>query len=73
MISLILVHVRHVLRVDEFEVFFSDRRGIGTEKVREGHGLGWSAGRVQVRSVRGVSGQDFFYDFILSLTEVLHT
>ena len=40
MISLILLLVRHVFRGDEFLVFFSDRHGIGTEKVREGHGLG---------------------------------
>jgi len=59
MISLILLLVRHVFRGDEFLVFFSDRRGIGTEKVREGHGLGWSAGRVRDRSVRSGSGQDF--------------
>ena len=52
MISLILLLVRHVFRGDEFLVVFSDRRGIGPEKVREGHGLGWSAGRVRVRSVR---------------------
>ena len=32
--------VRHVFRGDEFLVFFSDRHGIGTEKVGEGHGLG---------------------------------
>jgi len=32
-ISLILLLVRHVLRGDEFLVVFSDRRGIGTEKV----------------------------------------
>ena len=56
MISLILLLVRHVFRGDEFLVVFSDSRGIGTEKVREGHGLGWSAGRVRVRSVRGESG-----------------
>jgi len=55
MISLILLLVRHVFRGDEFLVFFPDRRGIGTEKVREGHGLGWSAGWVQVRSARGES------------------
>jgi len=59
MISLILLLVRHVCRGDEFLAFFSDRRRIGTEKVREGHGLGWSAGRVWVRSVRGESGYDF--------------
>jgi len=59
MISLILMLVRHVFRGDEFLAVFSDRRGISTEKVREGHGLGWSAGRVRVRSVRGGSGQDF--------------
>ena len=41
MISLILLLVRHVFRGDEFlVVFFSDRHGIGTEKVREGHWLG---------------------------------
>jgi len=56
MISLILLLVRHVFRGDEFLVVFSDRRGIGTEKVREGHGLGWPAGQVRVRSVRGESG-----------------
>jgi len=39
-ISFILLLVRHVFRDDEFLVFFSDRHGIGTEKVREGHGLG---------------------------------
>jgi len=44
MISLILLLVRHVFRGDEFLIVFSDRRGIGTENVREGHGLGWSAG-----------------------------
>ena len=43
--------VRHV--GDEFLVVFSDRRGIGTEKVQEEHRLGWSAGRVQDRSVQG--------------------
>ena len=59
MISLILLLVRHVFMGDEFLVVFSDIRGIGTEKVQEGHGLGWSAGRVWVRSVRGGSGQDF--------------
>ena len=61
MISLILLLVRHVFRGDEFLVVLSDRRRIGTEKVREGHGLGWSAGRVRVRvrSVRGGSRQDF--------------
>ena len=52
MISLILLLVRHVFRGDVFLVF-SDRRGIGTEKVPEGHGLGWFVGRVRVRSVRG--------------------
>jgi len=56
MISLILLLVRHVFRGDEFLVVFSDRRGIGTEKVQEGHGLGWPAGQVRVRSVRGESG-----------------
>jgi len=40
MISLILLLVRHVFRGDEFLAFFSDRHGIGTEKVREGHWLG---------------------------------
>ena len=40
MISLILLLIRHVFRGDEFLVFFSDKRGIGTEKVLEGHGLG---------------------------------
>ena len=40
MISLILLLVRHVFRGDEFLVVFSDRRGIGTEKVREGPGSG---------------------------------
>jgi len=40
MISLILLLVRHVFRGDEFLAVFSDRRGIGAEKVREGHGLG---------------------------------
>jgi len=40
MISLILLLVRHVFRGDEFLVVFSDRPGIGTERVREGHGLG---------------------------------
>jgi len=59
MINFILLLVRHVFRGDEFLVVFSNRRGIGTEKVREGHGLGWSAGRARVRSVRGGSGQDF--------------
>jgi len=59
MISLILLLVRHVFRGYEFLVFFSDRHGIGTEKVREGHGLGWSAGQLRVRSVLGRSGQDF--------------
>jgi len=59
MISLILLLVRHVFRGDEFLVVFSDRRGIGTEKVWERDGLGWSAGRVRVRSVRGESRQDF--------------
>jgi len=59
MISLILLLVRHVFMSDEFLVVFSDRRRIGTEKVREGHGLGWSAGWVRVRSVRGGSRQDF--------------
>jgi len=59
MISLIWLLVRHVFRGDEFLVVFLDRRGICTERVREGHGLGWSAGRVRVRSVRGGSGQDF--------------
>ena len=58
MISLILLLVRHVFRGDEFLVVCSDRCGIGTE-VRAGHGLGWSAGRMRVRSVRGGSGQDF--------------
>ena len=38
MISLILLPVRHVFRGDEFLVVFSDRRGIGIEKVQEGHG-----------------------------------
>jgi len=48
-----------VFRGDEFlVVFFSDRHGIGTEKVREGHGLGWPARRLRVRSVRGGSRQD---------------
>jgi len=56
MISLILLLVRHVFRGDEFLVVFSDWRGIGTGRVREGHGLGWSAWRVRVRSVRGESG-----------------
>ena len=56
MISLILLLVRQVFRGDEFLVFFSESRGIGTEKVREGHGLVWSAGRVRVRSVRGENG-----------------
>jgi len=51
LISLILLLVRQVFRGDEFLSVFSDRRGIGTEKVREGHWLGWSAGRVRVRSV----------------------
>ena len=59
MISLIFLLVRHVFRGDEFLVVFSDRRGIGTEKVREEHGLGWSAGWVRDRSVRDGSGQDF--------------
>ena len=59
MISLILLLVRHVFRGDEFLVVFSDRCGIGPEKVREEHGLGWSAGWVQDRSVRDGSGQDF--------------
>ena len=59
MISLILLLVRHVFRGDEFLAVFSDRRGIGTEKMQEGHGLGWSAGRVRVRSVWGGNGQDF--------------
>jgi len=58
MISLILLLVRHVFRGDEFLVVFSDRCGIGSEEVRASHGLGWSAGRVRVRSVRGGSGQD---------------
>ena len=58
MISLILLLVRHVFRGDEFLVVCSDRCGIGTE-VRAGHGLGWSAGRMRVRSVRGGSGKDF--------------
>jgi len=40
MISLILLLVRHVFRGNEFLVVFSDRRGIGAEKVREGHRLG---------------------------------
>ena len=48
--------VRHVFRGDEFLAVFSDRSEIGTEKVREGHGLGWSAGRVRVRSLQGESG-----------------
>ena len=56
MINLILLLVRLVFRGDEFLVVFLDRRGIGTEKVREGHGLGWSAGRVRVRSLQGESG-----------------
>ena len=57
MISLILLLVRHVFGGgDEFLVVFSDRCGLGTEKVGEEHGLGWSAGRVQDRSVRGGSG-----------------
>jgi len=30
-----------------------------TEKVRGGRGLGWSAGRVRVGSVRGGGGQNF--------------
>ena len=54
-----LLLVRHVFRGDEFLAVFLDRRAIGTEKVREGHRLGWSAGQVRVRSVRGGSGQDF--------------
>jgi len=49
MISLILLLVRHVFRGDEFLVVFSDRRGIGTEKVRGRHGLGWSARRERAR------------------------
>ena len=40
MISFILLLVRHVFRGDEFLIVFSDRRGIGTEKVREGPGSG---------------------------------
>ena len=59
MISLILLHVRHVLRGDEFLAVFSEGHGIGTEKLWEGHGLGWSVGWVWVRDVRGGSGQDF--------------
>ena len=59
MISLILLLVRHVFRGDEFLAVFSGRRGIRAEEVRMVHGLGWSARRVRVRSVRGGSGQDF--------------
>jgi len=53
MISLILLLVRHVFRGDEFLVVFSDRRGLAQKKC--GRGMGWSARRVRVRSVRGES------------------
>jgi len=50
---------RHVFRGDGFLVVFFRQARDWSRKVRKGHGLGWSAGRVRDRSVQGGSGKDF--------------